>query len=149
MNWGTVFFGFAGRLNRAKYWFVVLANAIVWAAVVLIAQLLRDSVETIEVMGQTAFAFGVTGITALLFSAWTGLAVGVKRLHDRGKSGWWILLFWLVPLALSAVAALQGDIGAIVLSLASIAVSLWGFVEIACLKGASGTNVYGADPLAT
>ena len=22
-------------------------------------------------------------------------AVGVKRLHDRDKSGWWILLFWL------------------------------------------------------
>jgi uncharacterized membrane protein YhaH (DUF805 family) len=148
MNWGAVFFGFAGRLNRAKYWLVVLANVIVWIAVVIIAQFLRESVEAIDGLSHTALAFGMTAVAALLFSVWTGLAVGVKRLHDRGKSGWWILVFWLLPAALSGAAALQGDIGAIVLSLVSIAVSLWGFVEIACLKGAPGTNVYGGDPLA-
>ncbi|XSC46742.1 DUF805 domain-containing protein [Bradyrhizobium sp. RDT10] len=31
------------------------------------------------------------------------LAVGSKRLHDRNKNGWWLLVFWLLPFALFCV----------------------------------------------
>ena len=39
------------------------------------------------------------------------------------------------------------DIPALILMLASIGLSIWGFVEIACLKGTTGPNTYGPDPL--
>lgn len=54
---------------------------------------------------------------------WIGFAVGIKRWHDRGKSGWWILI-GLIPV-----------IGGI-----------WTFVECGCLRGTFGANRYGEDP---
>jgi uncharacterized membrane protein YhaH (DUF805 family) len=34
------------------------------------------------------------------------------------------------------------------LSLVSLAISLWGFVELGCLRGTIGPNQYGPDPIA-
>src|SRR5258705_12163201 len=34
-----------------------------------------------------------------LLSLWPILAVGSKRLHDRNKNGWWLVGFWLLPIA--------------------------------------------------
>ena len=52
-----------------------------------------------------------------------GIAVGVRRLHDLGKPGWWVLIA-VVPL-----------IGAIILL-------IW-----AVTRGTHGENRFGADPL--
>jgi uncharacterized membrane protein YhaH (DUF805 family) len=79
---------------------------------------------------------------------WSSLATGVKRLHDRDKSGWWILLFWLTPIVLSAAArtAIHGGAG-VLLTLASFAIGIWAFIELGCLPGVRGPNFYGPDPL--
>jgi uncharacterized membrane protein YhaH (DUF805 family) len=87
-----------------------------------------------------------------------------KRLHDRDKSAWWLLLFVFVPTVLLAVgmgAAIygmlisgdpgddvsqMGGLGAIA-SLVGFAILLWAFVELACLRGTVGPNKYGPDPL--
>mgnify|MGYP000075790573 CR=1 FL=1 len=147
MDWKTAFFSFGGRLNRARYWLVVLANIVVWIAFIVIANILRNSVESFEGLSNVSLIFGVSGLTAIAFSLWTGLAVGVKRLHDRARSAWWIVLYWLVPIGLGIAGAYLSDIGAIAVAALSIAISLWGFVEIALLKGTRGTNAYGPDPL--
>jgi uncharacterized membrane protein YhaH (DUF805 family) len=34
-------------------------------------------------------------------------------------------------------------------SLASLAISIWAFVELGCLRGTAGPNKYGPDPLAS
>jgi uncharacterized membrane protein YhaH (DUF805 family) len=34
-----------------------------------------------------------------------------------------------------------------ILALAALALTIWGFVEIGCLRGTAGTNTYGPDPL--
>ena len=44
------------------------------------------------------------GIVILISS----LAVGVKRLHDRNKSGWYLVLFYIVPGILMAAAIAAG-----------------------------------------
>ncbi len=54
-----------------------------------------------------------------------GLAVTVRRLHDTNRSGWWLLI-GLIPL-----------VGAI-----------W-LIVLMCLKGTSGENRFGPDPLTT
>jgi uncharacterized membrane protein YhaH (DUF805 family) len=74
---------FQGRARRAEFWWFVLANIII--SVVLFAL--------------TAIA-GVFVVLYVIF--WLGmivpsLAVGVRRLHDTGKSGWFLLLD-LIPL---------------------------------------------------
>jgi uncharacterized membrane protein YhaH (DUF805 family) len=60
-----------------------------------------------------------------LLLVWPGLAVSVKRWHDRDKSGWWVLLN-LVPV-----------IG-----------WLWALIDNGFLRGTTGPNRFGEDPLA-
>jgi len=93
-----------------------------------------------------------------LLSLWPILAVGSKRLHDRNKNGWWLLAFWLLPVALlvggfSIVffddprTGQSGDFStASILIFASLPPALWGIVELGILPGAKGPNPYGADP---
>jgi uncharacterized membrane protein YhaH (DUF805 family) len=75
-----------GRASRAEYWyfflFYLLANAV---SAILDAALFRGS----------GFS-PLNSITALVLLA-PSLAVGVRRLHDTDRSGWWMLLL-LVPL---------------------------------------------------
>jgi uncharacterized membrane protein YhaH (DUF805 family) len=76
-------------------------------------------------------------------------ATAVRRLHDRNKSGWWIVPFFMAPILLGKVGDWLGDsYAADLLMLVLIAVSLWGFVEILCLRGTRGPNRFGPDPLA-
>ncbi len=82
----------------------------------------REAVETplfVTIIAVTA------GIVLFLFIFWTSLAVGAKRCHDRGRSGWFQLIS-LIPF-----------IG-----------SLWLLVELGILKGKEGENRFGSDPLA-
>ena len=68
---------------------------------------------------------GIVLLVVTVAIIWIGLAVAVKRWHDRGKSGWWILIQF-VPI-----------IG-----------PLWYFIEVFCLSGTAGPNRFGQDPLA-
>jgi uncharacterized membrane protein YhaH (DUF805 family) len=65
-------------------------------------------------------------ITLVIFivSVWIGLAVQIKRWHDRDKSGWWALMN-LVP----------------------IVGQIWVLVECGFLRGTEGVNRFGKDPL--
>jgi Protein of unknown function (DUF805) len=57
-----------------------------------------------------------------------GIAVGIKRLHDRDKSGWWLLLFYLVPGLLEGIGrsiAGPARILGVALGVASAAITIW------------------------
>jgi uncharacterized membrane protein YhaH (DUF805 family) len=84
----------------------------------------------------------------------SSIAVGAKRLHDRNKSAWYLLLFYFVPGVLAAASVLIGEfvedssIIATVLTLLAVALMVWAFVELGCLRGTVGANPYGPDPVA-
>jgi uncharacterized membrane protein YhaH (DUF805 family) len=80
---------------------------------------------------------------------WIGLAIGAKRLHDRDKSAWWLLVFYAAPGILSTAGNRLEDVGFIILHVISFAISVWAFVELGCLRGTPGPNRYGPDPLGT
>ena len=96
-------FGFRGRLRRRDFWLATLGLAVAGEA---LSSLARIAIP--EVVDGFGFSFAVAGfgsvgvergsITTALLLAWPSLAVMVKRLHDRDRSGWW-LLFLLVPAA--------------------------------------------------
>lgn len=68
--------------------------------------------------------------------------------HDRGKSGWWLLVFFAAPAILSSTVAVAGEGLQPVLEAAGAALSVWAFAALACLRGTAGPNAYGDDPLA-
>jgi uncharacterized membrane protein YhaH (DUF805 family) len=73
---------FSGRAQRAEYWYFFLFNIIV--AVVLAA---LD-----QMLGFGNILSGIYTLAVLL----PGIGVGVRRLHDIGRSGWWLLI-GLIP----------------------------------------------------
>lgn len=99
---------FTGRSRRKEYWTFVLVNFV-------ISILLSGLDSVVGLFGFVATLFG-------LFVFLPSLAVGVRRLHDIGKSGWWLLIGF-IPL-----------IGLIVL--------IYFFVQ----DGEPGSNMYGANP---
>jgi uncharacterized membrane protein YhaH (DUF805 family) len=80
--------------------------------------------------------------------AWIFAATSVKRLHDRDRSGWWAVPFFVVPGLYSHFAERLPD-SWLVLPLALIAfvLCMWGFVELYFLSGSRKTNRFGSNPL--
>ena len=74
---------FSGRARRKEYWMYTLFVVIIYAVLLGIGIAIK------------APAIAIVFYVAILLPS---LAVGVRRLHDIGRSGWW-LLFGIVPLA--------------------------------------------------
>ena len=85
-----------------------------------------------------------------IFSLWFLAATTIKRLHDRNKSGWWIVAFFIAPPLLRSIADRfdEWSVVAVVLSLAAMVLSVWGFVELLFIRGTHEPNRFGSDPLA-
>jgi uncharacterized membrane protein YhaH (DUF805 family) len=117
---------FEGRARRSEYWYFVLFNVLVMAALAVVG----------AIIGGTLGGAGTIVNTILVLFAlfWLGmilphLAVQVRRFHDLGVTGWFVLIF--------AVLSLIPIFG----YLASIGEMIW-----FCMRGTDGDNNYGPDP---
>ena len=77
--------GFTGRAGRPEFWWFQLFSIIVSAIF-----------STLSGGNNTSF-FGILGTVVSIAILVPSLAVGVRRLHDIGRSGWY-LLFAFIPL---------------------------------------------------
>ena len=152
-------FSYAGRINRGKYWLAVLiyvAISIVVAGLGFIMlgnsilELADESADESMIVGLLSKGIGYALLVLVIYVPMivSGVFVGIKRLHDRDKSGWWLLVFMLAPGILSALGFAVGGFMVTLCSLASLGITIWMFVELGCLAGTPGTNQYGPDPLA-
>jgi uncharacterized membrane protein YhaH (DUF805 family) len=137
-------FGASGRINRAKYWrsFLIYIVAGLMTAVILFTA-----------AGIAASLFIIMVVFVLIPWLLWGFSFTSERLHDRNKSAWWLVVFYLVPGVLDQIARAAWFAGVpatvlhYILALAAFALTIWGFVEIGCLRGTTGSNTYGPDPL--
>ncbi len=138
---GELLFSFEGRINRAKFWLALLISGI--------AQLVAGAliIASYALMGDF-FALGAIAVFFLIVIpiVVSGFAVGIKRLHDRDKSGWWLLLFYVVPAILETIAQSIDD-GGWPWAAGAAALTIWMIVELGCPRGTPGYNTYGRDPL--
>ena len=105
---------FSGRARRSEYWYFFLMYLLIFVLLAIV-----DGITgSFSAKSGVGLLSGVFALAMLLPS----LAVGVRRLHDIGRSGWWLLIAF-VPL-----------IGGIVLLLFAVKV------------GPPGDNEYGAVP---
>jgi uncharacterized membrane protein YhaH (DUF805 family) len=122
----NLLFGFQGRTNRAKFWLVAVALLVI--EIIVLAVLCGGAMMSDDPQQALASLGPVAGIVLVIFGlavTWITIAVGIKRFHDRNKSGVWILIIF-VPV-----------IG-----------GLWYLIECGFLRGTPGPNDYGPDPLA-
>lgn len=87
---------FSGRARRTEFWMFVLFNAIAIVILTILDNLLGLSSSSMG--GGSIYVSGgiLTGIYQLAVLV-PSLAVGARRLHDTGRSGWWQLIA-LIPL---------------------------------------------------
>jgi uncharacterized membrane protein YhaH (DUF805 family) len=120
MNWYLMvwkkYAQFSGRSRRNEYWMFTLFNLLIYVLLYGAAIALMESGIGKALLGICA----IYGLAILIPS----LAVGVRRLHDTGRSGWWLLICF-VPI-----------VGGLIL--------LVFFV----LDSEPGTNQYGPNPKA-
>jgi uncharacterized membrane protein YhaH (DUF805 family) len=150
MDWQSLLFSFRGRINRAKYWLAVLVFVVADAVLGLLGWVLDNGVA-VQILSF------VVNLAVLIAS----IAVCIKRLHDRDRSGWWLLLFYVGPVAVALIggfffwaaadtvgmSAEWSYLGLRLCLLGGIALAIWGFVEIGCRRGTAGYNRFGPDPL--
>jgi len=109
MDISKILFSFDGRINRKTYWAFYVPTLILFA---------------LTGVGYKEWTAWRLLIVLILF--WPGLAIQIKRWHDRNKSGLWILINF-VPI-----------LGAI-----------WVIIELGFLPGTKGPNrfdMYSGDP---
>ena len=119
MSLTQLLFSFQGRLNRKPYWTMAITTTVVFILLLLLA------VATLREYG-LEFLLVTIAILVILYIPliWIGLALGAKRLHDRDKSPWWLLLI-TIP----------------------VAGVVWYVIECGFRRGTDGNNSYGADPI--
>jgi uncharacterized membrane protein YhaH (DUF805 family) len=94
---------FTGRARRMEYWMFTLFNAIIISAFAILVAYL-DKAGTIPMILLIVYC------VAVLIPV---IAVAVRRLHDTGRSGWWLLL-GIVPfggIVLLVFYLLPGEVG--------------------------------------
>ena len=167
MDYVWFLFRFEGRINRAKYW---LATLIILCSMIS-ALMLLATISAIFGIATGPLAINIVGISAsfeldadtavkvglfpqvviipLTFVfAWSYAAASIKRLHDRNKSGWWIVPFIVATGLYGQFGGwLGGSYAAAFIGLAVFIAFIWGLVEMYCLRGSPWTNRFGANPL--
>ncbi len=172
-------FSFKGRINRAKYWYAAFASGISCLFFLFVLALvlggmfgvasksvhvsidifdifnnppsfpLRASFSNPPASAAFSLLFNVAGTPIMVVGIWFFTATTIKRLHDRNKSGWWMVPFYIAPGLYGHFKDRLPDTDAVgVLGGVAFVLCLWGFVELLCLRGTRGPNRFGPDPLA-
>ena len=145
MNLGSIYTSFEGRISRRPFWIatvllVVIAVAILMASLIIVGERDYAAIRLNSFIMTLAFLYPL-------------LAVWVKRLHDRGRPGYMVVVFlvpWLLHQILNLV-GITGDPTAInsldVLFFGiNFVIGIWFFIDLGLLRGTRGTNAYGPDP---
>jgi uncharacterized membrane protein YhaH (DUF805 family) len=124
IDWRELFASPAGRCSRGRFLFA--------AAALFLLAIVYEAVADSSIKLLT-FWF----IYPLLLAS-TACVVS-KRMHDRGRSGWWaalvllgIVLVWRAPNAARLILAAP--------------IIVWSIVELALMAGEQGANRFGANP---
>ena len=169
MDFVWYLFSFKGRINRAKYW---LAALIILSWMIFLGMLTVAGTISLGRSGPLSINFDIDDIFGIIDPAsfralssanpaalflhvagtplflWVYLATSVKRLHDRDRSGWWMVLFFVVPGLYGQFEDRLGDsIAVSLLGLAVGGLAIFGGITLYFLRGSAGSNRFGSDPL--
>ena len=134
------FANFKGRARRKEYWMFALINILMGYAMTLLDYL------TVGLLGSLGVFSLIYGLAMIV----PNFAVTVRRLHDVGKSGWF-MLWGIVPgilVFMAAVLSFSVNGGYAFMGFFGI-LTLGGFIYLFVLtvtEGEEGKNEYGPDP---
>ena len=119
LTWKQILFSFEGRIPRRQYW---AGFGIQMLSVFVLVAVFAGIIFNGRGMGDVSPFAVILAIPFFVFLLWVGLAVQVKRWHDRDKSGWWVLIGFIPYIG-----------------------GIWQLIECGCLRGTEGSNRFGGD----
>lgn len=120
-----ILLSFDGRISRKTFWLASLAIAAISVVFSFVGMGLDTLLQTPVITHLSFFAgLGPIEVTLSFVALYPVFAVLVKRLHDRNKGARWLVLL-IIP----------------------ILGSIWLLIEAGFLRGTSGSNDWGDDPL--
>lgn len=143
--------GFSGRARRSEYWY--------WTLATILAGILVGIIELVLGLGSDTSGPLSSVLNLALFLP--GLAVTFRRLHDTGRSGWWIGGLYLGLLVFGVIigimfgtslgAGADDSIGAsmgVVAIIFGLGALIWAIVMLVflCTDSETGPNKYGPNP---
>ena len=108
------YFNFTGRAIRSEYWY--------WVLFAMLGGLATEIIDSAIFASHSSIS-PLNGVFDLLIFL-PGLGLGIRRLHDINRNGWWVL---------------------ITLTLIGVFLLLYW----ACQRGTPGPNRFGPDPFAS
>ncbi len=152
MNWWLKciknYVTFEGRARRKEYWMFILFNLIFSVILSIFDAIFFNAYIIPGKMGYLSSLFG-------LFVFLPSLAVIVRRLHDIGRSGWWVAGYYgltlvctilaVIGLAMSIAGSSTGMVLIFVGFVAILIAAIWMLVWM-CLDSQPGDNAYGPNP---
>ena len=168
MDWTWYLFRFDGRICRGEFWFglvcllcgLILVLLLVAALIFTISDTKSFDLnvdDVFKIVDPAAWRqlhaielpillIQIAGTGLLL---WIYLAISIKRLHDRNKSGWWMMAFFAYPGLYNQFAdRLPDSYWLVPFALAAAILPFWGFIEMGVLRGSPRDNRFGPDPFA-
>ncbi len=124
---------FQGRASRREFFLI--------ATVFVLANLganYLDGADGVREVVAGRMAVAELSVTILLFLPF--VSAGARRLHDTGRSGWWLLLIYVPYLAWIAA---NGNPQAELLALGGVLLGFIALLVMLALPGANGPNRYG------
>ena len=107
MNFIQICFSFKGRINRTTWWMMQLLTLPIF----IVASVITYNAYTVLSMPILITSVYLIPIVLILVLIWVSLAVTTKRLHDRDKSGWWLLINFIPIIAMFELGFIKGTRG--------------------------------------
>jgi uncharacterized membrane protein YhaH (DUF805 family) len=139
MNWVLMPFrragDYHGRSRRMEFWLFWLTA--------MITQMVASYIDAVTSQDVVAGGMGPVNLVTTLIFLVPAVTVGIRRLHDIGRSGGWMLLFGLPYLGwlVSVQAGTQSIVAALALLLGSVVL-----LVLLVQPGFAGENSFGPDP---
>src|SRR5690349_21175483 len=122
-GFGEFLFSSAGRLSRGPF---LIAAAVLTALGLALHAVIPQSLQWL-------------GWIVDLPLLYMGACITSKRLHDRGRTGWWAAL--VLGAEVGFLVRIQGFFAFLFLI-----VLVWAFVELGLIAGEQGSNRFGPNP---
>ena len=167
MDWTWYLFRFNGRIGRAGFWCSLIGvlcgiilllfpcAGLMFAFTGKVGSFDLNADNVFAIVDPSAYRWALLDNLPLLLlqlaatglMLWIYLAIVVKRLHDRDKSAWWLLAYFVLPgLYKQFEERLPDSYWVMPIALASGILTLAAFIETGFLRGTIGPNRFGPDP---